>query len=82
MSISRNELELLCVLAMRYTMGRSTGVTEAVALTIEKNWGKLGYACRQGIVKEASEEAESVRCVVANRKHYERIASLPVEVTE
>jgi hypothetical protein len=82
MSISQYELHTLCVYALRYTMGRATYAAGDVAKIISDHWPALSEDQRRQLASEARRHIGSPGLDETNRFAYERIASLPVEVTE
>jgi hypothetical protein len=76
------ELFELSLFSLRYTMGRATYAASDVAEIIEKRWDSFTANQREQIVRECRLHLEDPDCDSGNRPYYERIASLPVEVTE
>lgn len=82
MSINQSELDTLLVYALRYTMGRPSYAAFEVCGIISRHWDEVSPLCRGMIAKEALQHAQSRACDYENRRYYERIAALPVEVTQ
>ena len=82
MSISQYELHTLCIYALRYSMGRLTYAGGDVAKIISDHWPSFSKEQREQFVRESRLHLQSPDDDSINHFAYERIASLPVEVTE